>query len=50
MHAARRLERNVSFGGFVGVEKKRKCFWKAVYALRDMVWCYGMVLAFRSSC
>lgn len=33
---ARRPERKVNRGGWVGVEKKRRCRWKAVYVLRDM--------------
>jgi hypothetical protein len=35
--AARSAERKVSLGGFVGVEKKRRCFWNAVKVCRDMV-------------
>lgn len=34
--AARRAERNVNFGGAVGVEKKSRCLWKAVYLVPDM--------------
>jgi hypothetical protein len=33
---ARRAEVKVSRGGVVGVEKKRRCRWKAVYGVRDM--------------
>lgn len=29
-HAAFKAETKVSLGGFVGVEKKSKCFWNAV--------------------
>jgi hypothetical protein len=36
--AARSAERKVSLGGFVGVEKKRRCLWNAVKVWRDMVY------------
>jgi hypothetical protein len=39
---ARRAEVKVSRGEVVGVEKKRRCCWKAVYGVRDILGWVGV--------